>query len=192
MRPSLGTRRPGRAVEQRWWKKGSGAEDSGEADSVRCRRSIPRGRANEGEQDAATTEPSMLMSSGARGSAMGAVTEWGGVRIGLTLPPHRQPPPFIPYRQNPSYRGLHQPLGPPAGPIWPQLRALVGLAEFSSRPNFLQGNRPLLLFYIFFFSLQFKFSLNLNSNLVSIPVNLYNPVEIFCNIVMINFMFRLW
>jgi hypothetical protein len=114
---------------------------------------------------------------------------WCADRVDPTAPPPASP--FIPYRQNPSYRGLHQPLGPPAGPIWPQLRALVGLAEFSSRPNFLQGNRPLLLFYIFFFSLQFKFSLNLNSNLVSIPVNLYNPVEIFCNIVMINFMFRL-
>jgi hypothetical protein len=31
----------------------------------------------------------------------------------------------------------------------------------------------------------------LNLNLISIPANPYNPVEYFCNIVMMNFMFRL-
>jgi hypothetical protein len=62
--------------------------------------------------------------------------------------------------------------------------------DFGSWPGFLQGNRPTtvsaILFSVFL-SLQFKF----NSNLVSIPASTCNLVEYFCNIVMINFMFRL-
>jgi hypothetical protein len=55
---------------------------------------------------------------------------------------------------------------------------------------------PLLLLYLLFYissciSLQFKFSLILNSNLVSIPARICNPTEYFHNIVMINFMCQL-
>jgi hypothetical protein len=79
-------------------------------------------------------------------------------------------------------------------PFWKVVTSHIGRADFGSRPSFLQGNRPttitVLLFSVFI-SLQFKFSLHLNLNFVSIPTNSCNPIEYFCNIVVINFMFRL-
>jgi hypothetical protein len=70
-------------------------------------------------------------------------------------------------------------------------RALMRVGSGSSSgPSFLQGNRP-LLFRCLNFLFYLVYSLNLDSNLVSIPTNLCNQVEYFCNIVMINFMIRL-
>jgi hypothetical protein len=46
-------------------------------------------------------------------------------------------------------------------------------------------------FWYFLFSVLLVCNLNLNLNFVLIPANSYNPVEYFCNIVMINFIFRL-
>jgi hypothetical protein len=61
--------------------------------------------------------------------------------------------------------------------------------ESRSRSGFHQGNRLTTISSILFSFL--VCNLNLNSNLVSIPTSSCNPVEIFCNIVMINFMFQL-
>jgi hypothetical protein len=112
------------------------------------------------------------------------------VWIGFTLTP-REPLLYL-HHKNPSSCGPHRPLGPPAGPPWLKPRTLVGHAVFGSGSDFLQGNRPTTVTVLYFlFSLQFKFSFNLNLNLVSIRANLCNAVEIFCNIVMTNFIFRL-
>jgi hypothetical protein len=54
--------------------------------------------------------------------------------------------------------------------------------DIGSGPSFLQGNRPTTISVVL---------LVCSFNLVSIPPNICNPVEYFCNIVMINFMFGL-
>jgi hypothetical protein len=109
-RPGLRTWWPGWAVERRWWKKGSDAEESGEAGTVQHRRRTPRGGVRGGVLDPATVEPSTLVSSRASGSAMRA--RWCADRVNPTAPPS----PFYTPSSNPSSRRPHRPLVPPAGP----------------------------------------------------------------------------
>jgi hypothetical protein len=70
--------------------------------------------------------------------------------------------------------------------VWARPECSSGLG-FSSRKS--AHYYSAIFKFLVLISLQFKFSLNLNSNLVSILAYLCNPVEYFYNIVMINFMF---
>jgi hypothetical protein len=133
--------------------------------------------------------------TGSRKGSYGGGVKWCAVRVKPNRPTAR--PPYIPHAEKLSHSGLCWPHGPLTGPfLWSPacIACPCGLSRFGSRPGFLQGNRPTIvtIFLLFFYiSLHFKFSLNLNSNLVSIPTNLCNAVEYFCNIVMIKFMFVL-
>jgi hypothetical protein len=90
-------------------------------------------------------------------------------------------PPFLSLPPNPRPYGPCRPLGLSAGPnglsrapLWARPISTACLISFKEIG-------PLLFIYfslLFIISLQFKFSLNLNPNLVSIPANLCNTVEI--------------
>jgi hypothetical protein len=139
-------------------------------------------------------------SSGASGSESRSCDRgvWCGVRVN---PNHSTvPASFIPLCPKP-YRcmGFAGCMGRRQGRSLERgLRRVLMRArpESCSGPGFkIQGNRPTTISSIFisciYLVLQFKFSLILNVNLVSIPSKLCNPIENLCNIVMINFMFRL-
>jgi hypothetical protein len=106
------------------------------------------------------------------------VEERNGVRLGLTLIAP-SPDPF--YTLSPpqvSAGCMGRWLGCSNGD-WPRPHAPVDCTgQVAGLVSFKETGPLLLLFYLFsVFSLQFKFSLNLNSNLVSIPINLCNLVE---------------
>jgi hypothetical protein len=116
------------------------------------------------------------------------------MRLGLTPTAPPSPPPLYSTMLNPSAQRALQAAWASgwAAPLECGLSRKLMWAglDFNSGPSFLQGNRPTTL-TVFYFLFLLVCSLNLNLNLVLIPTNSCNPVDYLCNIVMINFMFRL-
>jgi hypothetical protein len=85
--------------------KGSDTEESGEADSVRCRRSMPRRGARGGVQDLATAEPSTLARKRNKwiGERSCGGARWCADRVYPKAPPCE--PLLYLHRWNPSSRG---------------------------------------------------------------------------------------
>jgi hypothetical protein len=118
--------------------------------------------------------------------------ERGGVRIGLTLTPHRTTspsPPYTPIARTLVVAGLTDHSGCRLGrhglgraPLWDSLISVASPISFKETDQLLL----LFIYFFYFISLQFKISLLLNLNLVLIPANPCNLVEYLCNIVMIK------
>jgi hypothetical protein len=157
------------------------------------RRRSPSGRERGGELDLATEGHHRHQGQAARADRKGgATTEECGVRLGNPNCP-TIPTGFIPLHLEPYAAWALQ-------AMWTASRAALWSVAWATNPCGPDRNPVVgpisfkkivpLLFLLFYF-LFLVCSLNFNSNLVSIPASSCNPVEIFHNIVMINFMFRL-